>query len=111
MRYIISGMIKVFHTETTYPTFWSRLFNRPVPRQIERWERATLIVKTTKPIFNEVELLEGGNMVLPQIEQISGKQYENGYTTTTSPIPTSRYSAEEGITNLLLNTQKTHPNP
>jgi hypothetical protein len=111
MRYIISGMIKVSYTAWDFSSFWSRLFNRPVPRQIERWERATLIVKTTKPIFNGVELLEGGNMALPQIEQISGKQYENGYTTTTSPIPTSRYSVEEGITNLLLNTQKTHPNP
>lgn len=108
MKYIISGMVKVSHTAWDFSSFWRRVFNRPVPRQIDKWERATLIVETTKPIFNEVKLLDGGNMVWPQIEQISASQYQ-AYVQTNGSM--TGHNVEAGITNLLLNTQKTHPNP
>jgi hypothetical protein len=101
-KYSISAHTEPHFTYNTYPTWWRRLFNRPVVKTISYYHRIRLVVESDVPL-NNLKYVDG-NVIGPFFEDISPSDY----------IKTQGregFVVEPGATNLLINTASTFPNP
>ena len=111
--YRISGFIHPHFTYNTYPTWWRRLFNKPIVKTVSYYHNITLVVESDVPL-NKIKYKDG-NVIGPFFEEIlttsyiatSGSQVNADVTGDNH----AKFSlVEPGGTNLLINTESTFPN-
>ena len=108
--YTISGWTRPSFTYMTYPTWWRRLFNRPVMATYSYYHRVYLVVESDVPLNNLRHA--GGNLDGPQIEAApQSTPYIRTEAATVSSVHTDltedepkQYAVEVARTNLLTNT-------
>jgi len=115
-KYRISGHTEPFFTYNTYPTWWRRLFNRPIVKTISYYYQVNLIVESDVPL-NNLKYTDG-NVFGAMFEDISPTDYiktEGGrykpFGVDLTEKANKLYHVEPGVTNLLTNTSPTFPKP
>lgn len=99
-KYRISGLIEPRFTYNTYPTWWRRLFNKPIVKTTAYYHKITLVFETDVPL-NHIKYKDG-NVIGPFFEDVTTTSY---ITPSTGVV-----LVEPGGTNLLINTASTLPN-
>lgn len=111
--YRISAFTRPHFTYNTYPTWWRRLFNKPIIKTVSYFHNITLVVESDVPL-NKIKYKDG-NVIGPCFEDVSTKPYT---TTPGSQVNAdvtgdnhAKFSlVEPGGTNLLIDTASTFPN-
>jgi hypothetical protein len=112
-KYRISAHTEPYFTYNTYPTWWRRLFNRPVVKTISYYHRINLVVESDVPL-NTLKYIDG-NVIGPFFEDITAASYVTTQAKFKSigvdltEKATKLYHVEPGATNLLINTASTFP--
>lgn len=109
-KYSISGYTTPHYTYNTYPTWWRRVFNRPVVKTISYYQSIRLVVESDVPL-NNLKYVDG-NVLGPCFEDVSTTPYIVTSQATFKSVHADltednvpKFSAiEAGRTNLLLET-------